>query len=169
MIFFVYNRQRDIIIYNTFMHHLPLQFSARGIITDRDGNILLVKHGTHKPWTLPGGHVEEGETFQEAFIREAREELDIVVELIGLVTIYKEGNIQSLPAPVRVQVIEYENEKGPQRKYEEFFLAHMVSGVLTPDSTEIASFAWQTLDQIGEMSDTEIYPGIREMILQVSV
>jgi ADP-ribose pyrophosphatase YjhB (NUDIX family) len=93
------------------MKLLPLQYSSRGIITDRDGNILLVKHATHKPYTLPGGHLEENETFQEAFIREAREELDIVVELIGLVTIYKEKNIQSLPAPVRVQTIEYENER----------------------------------------------------------
>ena len=108
------------------MKHLPLQYSARGIITDRDGNILLVKHGSHKPWTLPGGHVEENETFQEAMIREAREELDIMIELVGMVTIYKESNIQSLPAPVRVQTIEYENERGPQRKYEEFFLAHHI-------------------------------------------
>jgi ADP-ribose pyrophosphatase YjhB (NUDIX family) len=85
----------------------------------------------HKPHTLPGGHVEIGETFQEAFIREAREELGIVVELIGLVTIYQEPGIQSLPAPVRVQTIEYENDRGPQRKYEEFFLAHHVSGTIS--------------------------------------
>ncbi|MCB9806392.1 NUDIX hydrolase [Candidatus Peribacteria bacterium] len=130
------------------MKHLPLQYAARGIITDRDGKILLVKHGSRKPWTLPGGHVEANETFQEAMIREAREELDITVELIGMVTIYKESNIQALPAPVRVQTIEYENEKGPQRKYEEFFLAHHISGTLTPEKSEIASFGWFTLDQI---------------------
>ncbi len=151
------------------MKHLPLQYSSRGIITDRDGNILLVKHGSHKPYTLPGGHLEENETFQEAFIREAREELDIVVDLIGLVTIYRESNIQSLPAPVRVQVIEYTNERGPQRKYEEFFLAHIVSGAIMVQSSEIASFAWQTLEQIWELSDTEIYPNIRDIILSTAV
>jgi ADP-ribose pyrophosphatase YjhB (NUDIX family) len=151
------------------MKHLPLQYSARGIITDRDGRILLVKHASHKPWTLPGGHVEENETFQEAFIREVREELDIVVELVGLVTIYKENNIESLPAPVRVQTIEYTNEKGPQRKYEEFFLAHMVSGTITVQASEIASFAWQTLDQIQAMPDTDIYSSIRDIILSTSV
>lgn len=150
------------------MKHLPLQYSARGIITDRDGNILLVKHGSQKPYTLPGGHVEEGETFQEAFIREAREELDIVVELIGLVTIYRENNIHSLPAPTRVQIIEYTNDRGPQRKYEEFFLAHMISGTIAVQSSEIASFAWQTLDQIRAMSDIQIYPSIRDIILSTA-
>lgn len=151
------------------MKHLPLQYSARGIITDRDGNILLVRHGTHKPYTIPGGHVEQGETFQEAFIREAREELDIIVELIGLVTIYRDNNIRSLPAPVRVQVIEYENERGPQKKYEEFFLAHYVSGTITIDSSEIESFGWFTVDQIREMSDKEIYTSIRDIILSTVV
>ncbi|MBP7773692.1 NUDIX hydrolase [Candidatus Gracilibacteria bacterium] len=151
------------------MKHLPLQYSSRGIITDRDGQILLVKHATHKPYTLPGGHLEKNETFQEAFIREAREELDIAVELIGMVTIYKENNIQSLPAPARVQTIEYENERGPQRKYEEFFLAHMVSGTITVQASEIASFGWFTLEQIRNMSDTEIYPSIRELVIGVSV
>ena len=149
------------------MKHLPLQYSSRGIITDRDGQILLVKHASHKPYTLPGGHLEKNETFQEAFIREAREELDIAVELIGMVTIYKENNIQSLPAPVRVQTIEYENELGPQRKYEEFFLAHMVSGTITVQASEIASFGWFTLEQIQNMSDTEIYPSIKDIVLNV--
>lgn len=102
-------------------------------------------------------------------IREAREELDIMIELVGMVTIYKEGNIQSLPAPVRVQTIEYENERGPQRKYEEFFLAHHISGTLTPQKSEIASFGWFTLDQIQNMPDSEIYPSIRELVLGISV
>lgn len=103
-------------------------------------------------------------------IREAREELDIMIELVGMVTIYKESNIQSLPAPVRVQTIEYENERGPQqRKYEEFFLAHHISGTLTPQKSEIASFGWFTLDQIRNMSDAEIYASIRELVLGVSL
>ena len=147
------------------MKHLPLQYVSRGIITDRDGRILLVKHASHKPYTLPGGRVKENETFQEAFIREVREELDVVVELVGLVTIYKENTIQSLPAPVRVQVIEYENERGSQRKYEEFFLAHYVSGTISLQASEIASCDWFSLDQIRTMSEVEIYSSIQDIIL----
>lgn len=101
-------------------------------------------------------------------IREAREELDIMIELVGMVTIYREGNVQSLPAPVRVQTIEYENERGPQRKYEEFFLAHHISGTLTPQKSEIASFGWFSLEQIGTMSDIQVYPSIRDIILSTA-
>lgn len=147
------------------MNHLPLQYCSRGIITDRDGRVLLVKHRSHKPYTLPGGHLEKDETFQDALIREAREELDITLELVGMVSIYRENNIRSLPAPVRVQLIEYDNEKGTQNKYEEFFLAQIVAGTIAVNHSEIASFAWCTLDQIRDMSDSEIYASIRDIVL----
>lgn len=93
------------------MKPLPLQYATRGIITNREGKILLVKHGSEKPWTLPGGRVQEGETFQEALIREVLGELDIHIELIGMVTIHREHYVHALPSPVRVQVIEYENDR----------------------------------------------------------
>lgn len=151
------------------MKHLPLQYVSRGIITDRDGRILLVKHASHKPYTLPGGHVKENETFQEALIREVREELDVVVELVGLVTIYREPNIHSLPAPVRVRMIEFVNDRGPQRNYEEYFLAHLVTGTISPQASEIASFDWFSLDQIRVMSEVEIYSSIQDIVLSTAV
>jgi len=45
----------------------------------RDGSILLVKRSAHRnnyanAWSFPGGHVEAGETFEEALIREVGEE-----------------------------------------------------------------------------------------------
>jgi 8-oxo-dGTP diphosphatase len=54
------------------------------IITDNDGRLLLVQRA-HDPgrdlWSLPGGHVEVGETLQAALVREVREEtgLEVVV------------------------------------------------------------------------------------------
>jgi len=61
------------------------------IITDGDGRLLLIQRG-HEPWTglwsLPGGHVEPGESDAEALVREVREETGLLVTagpLIGTV------------------------------------------------------------------------------------
>lgn len=56
---------------------------AVGVIIGDDGRILLAKRPDHLHmggrWEFPGGKVEEGESIQQAMIRELREELDIGV------------------------------------------------------------------------------------------
>ena len=46
-------------------------------VIEKDGKILLVKRN-HEPfnqyWTLPGGHIDFGETAEQAVIREVKEE-----------------------------------------------------------------------------------------------
>ena len=48
-----------------------------GAILVKDGKVLLVNRG-HEPfrytWTLPGGHIDEGETDIQAVVREVKEE-----------------------------------------------------------------------------------------------
>jgi 8-oxo-dGTP diphosphatase len=49
----------------------------------RDRTILLARRSPHRKiypnlWSFPGGHVEENETFDEALIRECREEVGII-------------------------------------------------------------------------------------------
>jgi 8-oxo-dGTP diphosphatase len=52
----------------------------------RDGQVLLAERG--KPpltgiWSLPGGHVETGETVRQAALREVMEETGITAEIVG--------------------------------------------------------------------------------------
>ena len=48
----------------------------------RQGTVLLARRGPHRRaysnlWSFPGGHVEDGETLNEALVRELREEVGV--------------------------------------------------------------------------------------------
>ncbi|MBE7203952.1 MAG: NUDIX domain-containing protein [Parafilimonas terrae] len=53
---------------------------VRGIATDPQGRVALVRHTYISGWHLPGGGVERGETAHDAMVREFREETGIVPE-----------------------------------------------------------------------------------------
>jgi len=52
------------------------------LIVNKEGKILLAKsHKWFDNYTLPGGHIEVGETMKEAVAREVREEVGLDVEV----------------------------------------------------------------------------------------
>ena len=59
----------------------------------RDGKILMVKHmhGGRVYWTLPGGRVEKGETYEAGVVREVQEETGLVVSVNRLLWKSEEG------------------------------------------------------------------------------
>ena len=54
-------------------------------IIEKDNHFLIVKRNRKKhlglKWEFPGGKVQENETFEEALIREIKEELNIKISL----------------------------------------------------------------------------------------
>ena len=57
----------------------------------RDGAVLLIeraKGALKGRWSLPGGHIEPGETARAAVAREVREETGVEADLAGLVDIH---------------------------------------------------------------------------------
>ena len=61
-----------------------------GVVCLRGAQVLLIRRG--KPpmqgaWSLPGGHVEWGETLAAAALRELVEETGVEAELLGLVDV----------------------------------------------------------------------------------
>ena len=62
--------------------------SVAGLVTNDDGDILLIK-SPRRGWEYPGGMVEPGETFQEALLREIKEEAGIDVEISGFIGLCK--------------------------------------------------------------------------------
>src|SRR5215218_2378139 len=64
---------------------------AGAIPREPDGRIWLLRRGfdpSAGKWTFPGGFVDLGESVDMAARREAREELEIDVELTGLIGVY---------------------------------------------------------------------------------
>lgn len=61
--------------FSCFSFFVVMELSVRAYIFDEDERVLMVRHSADQPWVLPGGHVEEGEHFYNALIRELDEEL----------------------------------------------------------------------------------------------
>lgn len=55
--------------------------TAKGIVVDYEGKIALLSNREHS--LFPGGGVEDGESFEEAFIRECKEEIGCDVDIIS--------------------------------------------------------------------------------------
>jgi ADP-ribose pyrophosphatase YjhB (NUDIX family) len=59
--------------------------SAGVIIENKKGEVLLIERAFFPPgWAAPAGHVDKGESFEEAAKREAREETGLKVEEMEL-------------------------------------------------------------------------------------
>jgi 8-oxo-dGTP diphosphatase len=57
----------------------------------RGRSVLLIQRGKGALvglWSLPGGHIEPGETARAAAVREVREETGVAAELAGLVDVH---------------------------------------------------------------------------------
>lgn len=67
----------------------PTRFWGFALVVCRneEGKWLAVKETRGRGWWLPGGFVESGESFQQAAIRECREESHIDVRLEGILRV----------------------------------------------------------------------------------
>ncbi len=61
-----------------------LEVCAGGVVVDGDGKILLVRsHKWDGKYSIPGGHVEYGESLEKALVREIKEEMGIDVKVVA--------------------------------------------------------------------------------------
>ncbi|WP_114906706.1 NUDIX domain-containing protein [Ornithinimicrobium murale] len=117
--------------------------AASAVITDAAGRVLLIRRGTEPGrglWSVPGGSLDPGETFEEAAAREAFEETGLIVE-VG-------RELWRLRVPV-----------GDGRVYEiHDFAATVTGGTLVPgDDAEDAR--WVSPEEIDTLAVTDDLAG----------
>ena len=58
-----------------------IQAAGGVVVDDRNSTVLIVHRPRYDDWSLPKGHVDPGETFEQAALREVFEETGVRCEL----------------------------------------------------------------------------------------
>lgn len=118
-----------------------MKFSGRtvtAVVLFPKQKIMLVKRGTvpfRGYWALPGGRVEQGESIEEAVIREVKEETGLQVEIVRKIGEYHEFGVQG--------GIEYDY-------YPACFLVKPIKGDVQKQETEIQEIKLFDLGHVPE-------------------
>ena len=83
----------------------PKHFVVTGYVV-RDGKTLLLYHRKMKMWLPPGGHIDEGETPDQAVRREIREETGLEVDILSprRKPDHREPGVEYLHIPNHIQL-----------------------------------------------------------------
>ena len=100
-------------------------------------------------WSLPKGHVEEGESLEQTAVREAEEETGITGEVI---------------CPLGVVDYWFVADGRRIHKTVHHYLLRATGGELSNADVEVTEVAWVPL---GEIPDRLAYPDERKLIVQV--
>ncbi|MFY9230710.1 MAG: NUDIX hydrolase [Candidatus Nanopelagicales bacterium] len=117
------------------------QTSAGGIVVDLSGSTPLAaliarrdRRGVLR-WCLPKGHIEPGESAEQAAVREVREETGIEAEVV---------------APLGTIDFWFSNDVGPIHKTVHHFLLHARGGELSDTDIEVDEVAWVPLADVAD-------------------
>jgi ADP-ribose pyrophosphatase YjhB (NUDIX family) len=124
--------------------------SAGGLVVDRDtGTAAVIGRLDRRGrllWSLPKGHIEAGETAEEAAVREVEEETGIIGRVV---------------APLGTIDFWFVAEDRRVHKTVHHFLLRALGGELSDEDVEVAEVAWVPL---GELESRLAYADERRLI-----
>jgi len=127
--------------------------SAGGVVLNKKGQVLVVNQ-RGKSWSLPKGHLEEGEEVLAAAQREIYEESGLRnLKLIRLLGSYE-----------RMRIGKHGGEDGSELKKLTFFLFEATSEDLKPVDPDNPEARWIDREKVADMLT---HPKDREFFLQV--
>jgi len=106
-----------------------------GIVVSAEGKILLTKRNIEPEkglWCLPGGHIDYGESPQDAIVREVKEETGLDANITQLIGVYGGAG------------------RDPRRHSISTVFALGVNGGELEENTEVNGFGWFTSDELPE-------------------
>lgn len=121
-----------------------------GIIVDKDRNFLLVQLNSYgeNDWNFPGGGIEDGETPEEALLRELYEELGS--KKFKTISKSKKQIEYDWPDFIIVKDIKKRNGKTFRGQRQNIFLVEFTGDKkdIKPDSVEIRHTKWVTKEEL---------------------
>ena len=112
------------------------EYSSGGVVfrrTETGYEFVAVQRARHGDWSLPKGHLEAGESKEEAAIREVKEETGIVARIVG--------DLQEV-------VYFYRRRKeGLTRKSVQYYLMEAVTDELGPPNWEVSEARWVPMSE----------------------
>jgi 8-oxo-dGTP diphosphatase len=117
------------------------------VIIEKDQKFLLVKEGTPKVfglWNWQQGKVEDGETPEQAAVREAKEETGFIISIKRKITVIE----NPFPGTKEIHV----------------FLGDITDGELHVPEAEIVEAKWFTRDEVESIKDQMPGPWVFDTI-----
>jgi ADP-ribose pyrophosphatase YjhB (NUDIX family) len=124
--------------------------SVNVVVTNDDGEILLIRRSDNDNWAIPGGAIDLGESLTDAAVRETVEETGIECAITGLVGIYSDPK----------HVILYTSNNEARQEFSIVMTALAIGGQLT-SSSESHEVRWVP------RADLEKYQMDRSMKLRI--
>ena len=124
--------------------------SANVIVTNDDGDMLMLRRTDNGNWAVPGGAMDLGESIADAAVRETKEETGIDCEITGLVGIYTSP----------WHVIRYTSNDEVRQEFSIVFTARRTGGELRP-SSESSEPRWVPP---GTAASLQMHPSMRQRI-----
>ncbi|NLP63258.1 NUDIX hydrolase [Paraburkholderia sacchari] len=142
---------------------LEKHFTASAFVLNPRREVLLVHHRKLDVWLYPGGHIEHGETPDDAVRREVQEETGLPVDFIDGRDISlgdHAADVQVLHRPYQVLCEFIESKQSPHYHIDLIYLCSTAARVL-PAQREVRDAGFYTRSQAAEL---KMFPNFGRML-----